>query len=68
MEVLGPLFFKSVGGYGETALLHKPTGTLLVTDAVVRVPDGKFKKLFFLAVVFYVTWSGVLDNPYLLPS
>ena len=37
--VLGPLRFKSVGAFGETAVLHRPTQTLLVTDAVVRVAD-----------------------------
>lgn len=34
---LQKLKFKSVGGFGETAFLHKQTGTLLVTDAVVKV-------------------------------
>ena len=36
---VGPLKFKSVGGFGETAFLHRSTGTLLVTDAVVKVED-----------------------------
>ena len=39
MQVLGPLYFKSVGGFGETALFHRSTGTLLVTDAVITVGD-----------------------------
>jgi hypothetical protein len=38
-EVLGPLKFKLVGAFGETAFLHKASKTLLVTDAVVRVDD-----------------------------
>lgn len=37
--VLGPLRFKSVGGFGETALYHRSTKTLLVTDTVVLVAD-----------------------------
>jgi hypothetical protein len=36
-EVLGPLEFKSVGGFSETAFFHKATKTLLVTDTVVSV-------------------------------
>eukprot|EP01041_Mallomonas_annulata_P007445 gene7445-15226_t len=36
---LGPLFFKSVGGFGETAFFHRSTKTLLVTDAVVSIGD-----------------------------
>lgn len=36
---VGPLKFKSVGGFGETAFLHRSSGTLLVTDAVVKVED-----------------------------
>lgn len=39
-EVLGPLRFKSVGGFGETAFFHRKTGTLLVTDTVIRVPNN----------------------------
>ena len=39
MRVLGPLYFKSVGGFGETALFHRSTGTLLVTDSVIKVGD-----------------------------
>jgi hypothetical protein len=39
-EVLGPLRFKSVGGFGETAFFHRKTGTLLVTDTIVRVPNN----------------------------
>lgn len=38
--VLGPLKFKSVGGFGETAFFHRDTQTLLVTDAVVKVADN----------------------------
>ena len=38
--VLGPLKFKSVGKFGETAFFHKDSKTLLVTDAVVRVSDN----------------------------
>ncbi|KAL3909901.1 MAG: hypothetical protein SGILL_007905, partial [Bacillariaceae sp.] len=36
-EVLGPLTFKSVGAFSETAFFHKATKTLLVTDTVVSV-------------------------------
>ena len=39
-RTLGPLRFKSVGGFGETAFFHKSTGTLLVTDSVIRVGDN----------------------------
>lgn len=38
-EVLGPLKFKSVGGFGETAIFHKRSRTLLITDAVIKVSD-----------------------------
>jgi len=38
-EVLGPLRFKAVGAFGETAFVHKPTSTLVVTDCVLRVED-----------------------------
>uniref|UniRef100_A0A7S4J269 Uncharacterized protein n=2 Tax=Odontella aurita TaxID=265563 RepID=A0A7S4J269_9STRA len=38
-ETLGPLAFKSVGGYSETAFFHRSTRSLLVTDAVVSVTD-----------------------------
>ena len=38
-RILGPLYFKSVGGFGEVALFHRSTGTLIVTDAVIRVSD-----------------------------
>lgn len=34
---LQKLKFKSVGGFGETAFFHKDTGTMLVTDAVVKI-------------------------------
>ena len=36
---LDKLSFKSVGGFGETAFFHRSTGTLIVTDSVVRIPD-----------------------------
>lgn len=36
-ETLGPLKFRSVGAFSETAMFHKKTKTLLVTDAVVSV-------------------------------
>jgi len=36
---IGPLRFKSVGGFGETAFFHKKTKTLIVTDAVVKISD-----------------------------
>lgn len=38
-SILGPLRFKSVGGFSETAFFHKETKTLLVTDAIVKVGD-----------------------------
>lgn len=38
-EILGPLLFRSVGGFSETAFFHKPSRTLLVTDTVVSVPN-----------------------------
>jgi len=38
-ETLGPLKFKSVGAFSETAFFHKSTKTLLVTDTVVSVTD-----------------------------
>ncbi len=38
-ETLGPFRFRSVGAYSETALYHKRSKTLLVTDAVVSVTD-----------------------------
>ena len=37
IAVLGPLKFKSVGGFGETAMFHRQSKTLLVTDAVIKV-------------------------------
>jgi hypothetical protein len=37
MSDVGPLKFKSVGGFGETAIFHRETKTLLVTDTVVKV-------------------------------
>ena len=36
-ETLGPFKFKSVGAFSETAMFHKPSKTLLVTDTVVSV-------------------------------
>ena len=39
-EILGPLRFKSVGAFGETAFFHKSSSTLLVTDTIVRVDDA----------------------------
>ena len=36
-EVLGPLQFKSVGCFSETAFFHKDTKSLIVTDCVVSV-------------------------------
>lgn len=38
-EVLGPLRFKSVGAFSETAMFHKKTKSLLLTDTVVSVTD-----------------------------
>ena len=38
--ILGPLRFKSVGGFSETAFFHRKTGTLLVTDTIVKVGDN----------------------------
>lgn len=37
--VLGPLKAPQVGGFGETAFFHKATGTLLLTDSIVRVDE-----------------------------
>lgn len=36
---LGPLRPPGPGGFAETAFFHRATGTLLVTDAVVKVED-----------------------------
>lgn len=36
-ESLGPLEFKSVGAFSETAMFHKSSKTLLITDTVVSV-------------------------------
>lgn len=36
-EILGPLRFRAVGSFGETAFFHKATSTLLVTDTIVEV-------------------------------
>ncbi|KAL3793873.1 hypothetical protein HJC23_002120 [Cyclotella cryptica] len=36
-ESLGPLLFRSVGAYSETAFFHKSTKTLIVTDCVCSV-------------------------------
>ena len=38
-EVLGPLRFKSVGAFGESAFLHRASQTLLITDCIIRVDD-----------------------------
>jgi len=38
-ETLGPINFKSVGAFSETAFFHKSTKSLLVTDVVVSVTD-----------------------------
>jgi len=38
-EILGPLRFKAVGAFGETAFFHSGSGTLVVTDSVVDVQD-----------------------------
>lgn len=38
-ETLGPFKFKSVGAFSETAMFHKPSKTLLVTDTVVSVTE-----------------------------
>jgi hypothetical protein len=38
-EVLGPLKFKSVGAFSETAFFHKSTKSLIVTDTVVSITD-----------------------------
>lgn len=37
--ILGPLLPPSSGGYSETAFFHKKTSTLLVTDAIVNIPN-----------------------------
>lgn len=39
VEILGPLYFKSVGGFGEVAIFHKPTSTLILTDSIVKISD-----------------------------
>jgi len=36
-EVLGPLKFKAVGAFSESAFVHAATGTLIVTDTVVKI-------------------------------
>jgi hypothetical protein len=36
-EVLEPLRFKAVGCFAETAFIHQASGTLLVTDAVIKI-------------------------------
>jgi hypothetical protein len=38
-ELLGPLRFKAVGAFSETAFFHKETSTLLVTDTIVQVDE-----------------------------
>lgn len=37
---LGPLKAKGAGGYGETAFFHAPTKTVLIVDALVKVPTA----------------------------
>jgi hypothetical protein len=37
--MLGPLRFQSVGSFGETALFHKQSRTLIITDTAVSVTD-----------------------------
>jgi hypothetical protein len=36
---LGPLRPPGVGGFAETAFFHRESGTILVTDSVIQVPD-----------------------------
>uniref|UniRef100_A0A7S2AMT3 DUF4336 domain-containing protein n=1 Tax=Octactis speculum TaxID=3111310 RepID=A0A7S2AMT3_9STRA len=38
-HVLGPLKFKSVGYFSETAFFHKASKTLLVTDTIIKVDE-----------------------------
>lgn len=38
-ETLGPLKFKSVGAFSETAMFHKKTKSLILTDTVVSITD-----------------------------
>ena len=38
-EVLGPLQFPAVGAFGETAFVHRASGTLLVTDMIIKVEE-----------------------------
>lgn len=38
-EMLGPLKFKSVGAFSETAFYHRPSKSLLVTDIVCQVTE-----------------------------
>jgi len=38
-ETLGPLRFKSVGTYSESAFYHKATKSLIVTDCVIKVTE-----------------------------
>jgi len=38
-EMLGPLKFKSVGAFGETAFLHHASGTLVLTDTILKVEE-----------------------------
>ena len=38
-EILGPLKFRSVGSFSETAFYHKSTKSLIVTDVVVSVTE-----------------------------
>jgi len=38
-ETLGPIKFKAVGAFSETAFFHRKTKTLLITDVVISVTD-----------------------------
>jgi len=38
-ETLGPIKFKAVGAFSETAFFHRMTKTLLITDVVISVTD-----------------------------
>lgn len=38
-EILGPLKFRSVGSFSETAFYHKATKSLIVTDVVLSVTE-----------------------------
>jgi len=38
-QVLGPLRPPGVGGFAETAFFHRASGTVLVTDSIIKVED-----------------------------